>query len=738
MKSFSVLALSLLALYQLLSFGAVRIAGVTPPGLAAPWAFLIAVALLSLAARGAGRAGEEAMKGSRFVAATVLLAMSASAMYALWDAFRRPLSPLVVEVSDASHPARAPRMVELESLDLSERRYLARLVGKRRDFALEVKGFLMVTRAGRHRFELECDDWCELRLDGAALAQGEGRSSASLELEPGVKGFELEYRQGSGPASLGLSWDPPGPVELLPIESYLAGSFEAFGAAGFRFRAAARWTALGAFVIWSASLALLLVRGAESTRRWIVDIATWWRSPPHAPTEMADPRAWVAASGLLLALGAIAQWTLPARLESLAREYAVNPRRGPFVLERVEIFPQYLFFLAALCLAIALAFRLRPPGDRDSALESPGKRLRFGLVVVIGILLGWGAILSQSEWVRYGRPCYDGYCDYAERVRDVITSPSSRSWGRLRTHVAGNYHANSPVGPLAIAGLSLAMGQTDVVPAYRLLSALATLGTLLLLIRIGRRELGLRLVAALVAAALFAASGSVQRSFLFPQTDALAMFFFALGAERTLAWAKSPGVWRYLAATLAITLALLTKLSALPLAAIAFVLAARPDPDRWKDVTRLGRDLARAAALVAPPLLVTGAFVLALRTANNVRTELHRIETLDSRLSFHVVATLVTLLPLLVALALTLRRRWRSEELLLAGAVGIYLVGLWASGASGWERFYLNAMPLALPLAVGRFSLLRELHEPRTSAILFLGFVIAQAARMLMHLYNGA
>lgn len=67
----------------------------------------------------------------------------------------------------------------------------------------------------------------------------------------------------------------------------------------------------------------------------------------------------------------------------------------------------------------------------------------------------------------------------------------------------------------------------------------------------------------------------------------------------------------------------------------------------------------------------------------------------------------------------------------------IYLGGLWASGASGWERFYLNALPIALPLAVGRFAPLREMKVPWNVLILCVAYAVAHTVRMGFNLYNG-
>jgi hypothetical protein len=618
-------------------------------------------------------------------------------------------------------------------LKLPERRLLARLAGRRRHVSLDVKGALFAPRTGTYLLLASCDDACELWLDGRLLLAGEGSLSRAVELARGPRALELRYRQAAGPARLVVDWRTPSMLDLLPLEAYVAAEAEDFDAAGQRFRPATAWTLLLLGLAWLATASTLAVRAAESARGWGRLAARWWRAPPSgAPVALVRPLPWLAAAMGLGIAGLAARAALPARLEALRLEYAVNPQRAPFVLGRVETFPDYLLFTAALSALVALALHLLRPPSR----AVPRIRWRRWLLAAIGVALVGGAWVSEDEWVRYGRPCYDGYCDYAERVRDVMLDPGPDSRAALRDHLARNYHANSPVGPVLIAATSLLGPGT--VASYRLLSALATVGTLLLLTLLARRELDLGPVATLLAGLLFVVTGAVQRSFLFPQTDALAMFFFSLAVERLLSLRRRFTPWRSASAAVTVALALLTKLSALPLVAIGALLLVWPRGDDRPSFASLSRGALRSAAVLLPPLAVVLAYVAALSTSANVRTELHRIETLDSRFSFHLVAALVTLLPFFLAAALTLKRTWTRTELALTAAVAVYLLGLWTSGASGWERFYLNALPLALPVAIARLAPLEELRSPPRVALLTGAYAVAQAVRMLLHLYNGA
>jgi hypothetical protein len=120
-------------------------------------------------------------------------------------------------------------------------------------------------------------------------------------------------------------------------------------------------------------------------------------------------------------------------------------------------------------------------------------------------------------------------------------------------------------------------------------------------------------------------------------------------------------------------------------------------------------------------------------TLPNYAIELERRATADSRPDLHLVAAVSTLLPLVLAFALD-RRRIDARERPFAAAIVVYLGGLWLSGGSGWERFYLVVLPLALPLAAKRLvSAVR--WRPADVAVLLLFFAFIHTARLLLGVY---
>jgi len=506
-------------------------------------------------------------------------------------------------------------------------------------------------------------------------------------------------------------------------------------------------------------------------------------------TALTRPRPWLLAGVVCGVAGLVTRLTFPW-LESLAASGSGRGWRFRLILERLQAYPDFFLGLALLCLAGSLGFFLvgrvalrevSASGERPSveaAARKPPPRPATGLPstrgwlgVGTGLLLLWGAYISHREWVRFGCPCWDGYCDFATVIRDLLLHPGPMAWQTLHAWLDSYVHANSPVGPLLVALLGLVV--PDIPTAFRLASGIATLLTGLLVIRISRRDLRLSTTACLTAALLFLASGPVQRSLLFPQTDALAMVFFIWSVERLLALRQraTPGRWLSLLASVA--LSLFTKLSALPILAVAAVVVAWPekrpgDPGlaRWagrglSDVPRpdaparrerpeahwmdapAGRNgwgrsaLARGTrALVAIviPLAVFGLYATFFHTLDNYRSELHARKTGESALLLHTMPATTLLLPLAVSLWVSRRRRLPEVEAILLGTIAIYLLGLWSAGASAWDRMYLIPLPLVLALTVARLAPIEGLERRSVVALLCVLYALGHGLRMVLGL----
>jgi PA14 domain len=200
--------LVLTGLAVLLGAQGARIGSYWIPAISWWWVIAIAGALLLLAPSEAGvKLGRKALLSLAVVLVSFLL-------LAFWRSRAlEPSTSLLVRVD-------SERDVRARSLQLERRNELRRLTGKRRNVTLETEGVLEVPESGSYRFELSCDDSCELTVGGRTL-RAEGDSSETLDLDQGELPFSLRYRQGTGPARLSVAWNRPAALELLPIDYYL-------------------------------------------------------------------------------------------------------------------------------------------------------------------------------------------------------------------------------------------------------------------------------------------------------------------------------------------------------------------------------------------------------------------------------------------------------------------------------------------------------------------------------------
>lgn len=244
----------LAAAWYLLGQQGARLGSFPVPALSAWWV-LAAVAANFLIARRGPR-----VAGARLALEAAALALAFVALAFLRHASLVPALELMASVEDGGR-------VRLTRIQIPERRDLRRLTGRRRNLRFEARAVLEVPRDGRYRFELYCDDACDIDV-GEHHLRAVGALEEELQLASGDLPFVLRYRQAGGPASLRVGWTRPALVELLPIDYYL----RAPGApARSRFAAVA---GLGGMLLWWAAFSIYVVRlsrsrAALSGQRWV-------------------------------------------------------------------------------------------------------------------------------------------------------------------------------------------------------------------------------------------------------------------------------------------------------------------------------------------------------------------------------------------------------------------------------------------------------------------------------------
>jgi len=430
-------------------------------------------------------------------------------------------------------------------------------------------------------------------------------------------------------------------------------------------------------------------------------------------------KRWLVGSAGACLLALLVTLAYPLLQPSLQRAFAgFYPEdeawRQVLLEQRLEGYATFLWLAfgasAAWCLVLwradaanALAARLRRAGPLLAAL-------------VALAIVGLDYHFSNREWVRLGRPCWDNYCLYADFLSQWLSGQPVEQ--RLLALLREDYHANSPMGPLLIAGLQLVTG-LETITSYRACVLLATLGSGLLLWRLLRLA-ALAREATVAALALFATHLILARSAFFPQTDAFVLLWtsalLVVAAER----ARAPRAWHAPACLLLLVTGLFVKLSFLPALALLPVwrVATARAQRRRPELRALGLE-ALLFSLLPLALYLLAQWRLGLLHLYGV--ELRVIATSDSNFPF-VAMSLLHAAWLLGPLAWLGRRRCGVLEWALFAWVVLYLAGLWLSRASGWDRFYLALLP---PLSVLAAHGLAVLEERLGSGPLWAGVLLA-------------
>ena len=329
MDRIKILALTILAAWALLGEQGARLGGFEVPPISMRWAILAAAVGFFLAPR-----RDQPRLGRRAALAAVAMAAAFGAISAWRSAALRPALGIPIRINSAGGIGREALA---NSLQLPGRRELRRLTGERRNVGLETEAVLEIPRDGLYRFELECDDTCNLQIGDTRLAH-----EASMELGRGEVPFTLRYRQNGGPAALLFSWRTPRLIELLPIEYYLHGTQESS-------RKVARVSAhfsLGFAVFWWGALfyglsRLAPLRAQLARQRWL---------PAAVAAVIIVYGCVLRLDALFLHSGSLAHESLSGWVPPYAQFNPANATDDPYradvrsYLDRAETFRWWSFY----------------------------------------------------------------------------------------------------------------------------------------------------------------------------------------------------------------------------------------------------------------------------------------------------------------------------------------------------------------------------------------------------------
>jgi hypothetical protein len=352
-------------------------------------------------------------------------------------------------------------------------------------------------------------------------------------------------------------------------------------------------------------------------------------------------------------------------------------------------------------------------------------------MVMLAVLALAAAGLSEREWVRWDRPCWDRYCGAGRWFTEWLAGGIGTDvlLLRLRRWV----HGNSFIGPLLFGSIAHVF-RLDVVTAYRVLSAASTAAALLVLYRGVLRPGPADVLAAGCAWWLAAAHVSVIRSFSFPQTDATALLWVTATLALALPGRPEPSRWRHLAALAVVTTGLFLKLSLYP-AVLFLPLLLLAEGARTGLRRALGL-LPRALLWAALPLGLFAAVCLRLGLMDTLVAEL-RARNLESDSSPLIVAEALfkAVLPFAPWIWIG-RRRWGARERALAAWALLFLAALLAAQAAGYLRYHLVLIPAYAGLALPGLAAVRERSGAGALVALATGAAALSLVSLLANTYN--
>jgi|GEM_PF-2200308 len=257
----------------------------------------------------------------------------------------------------------------------------------------------------------------------------------------------------------------------------------------------------------------------------------------------------IGISGALLSLlGMIGVIWPEAVIKYLSTPYISSMRQSREYVRLVS-YPILVIFVGVSLIIFGLF--------RSGKISIP--RIRLPKRTLLAMLVIVGAVLSIREWRFFGSPVWDGYDEFSRQFYMLLVLPGLESLDAFRLFAQGYVHSGSPLAPFLIALLNILF--QDITLSYMVLMFLSTLGTAFLLRKILRVFWHLPSALSLDYLILFFSHCVVIRSLLFPQTDALGMFWSTLVIYLGCAYLRDLEYRYLLFISLGVTAAILTKVN---------------------------------------------------------------------------------------------------------------------------------------------------------------------------------
>lgn len=434
----------------------------------------------------------------------------------------------------------------------------------------------------------------------------------------------------------------------------------------------------------------------------------------------------IIVSGVLVSLlGAAGLIWQTAVIRFLATPYADTFRRlreEP----RLARYPVLILFFGVSLILFGLfrSGRLSLP-----VIRLPKKTILTGVIAL-------GVVLSIREWRYFGSPVWDGYGEFSGHFYKLLVLPGSESLDAFREFTQGYIHSGSPLAPFLIALLNILF--RDITRSYMVLMFLSTLGTAFLLRKILRVFWYIPSALSIDYLILFFSHCVVMRSLLFPQTDALGMFWSTLVIYLGCAYLRGLEGRYLLLATLGITAAILTKVNGFflaPLIPVLYLLSSlnKGDFQAWE----FGRTVLFSA------VIPSGLFLAYLWGLDVFENFLHEVSLrgvvddygirYDNNFKLFIISSLITF-------QVYLRLIWkrgnlkRKVNLVPAIFVATTIVLLVLGSSTFFLRRFLPLIPALLLLSSANLEKIRQSSLSGFN-ILILWTIILNCLVLWLHLY---
>lgn len=458
---------------------------------------------------------------------------------------------------------------------------------------------------------------------------------------------------------------------------------------------------------------------------------------PSFEVELIDPkslkRLLVWFGGCLLVLAGMV-YLLSPTLFSLWDGFYDN-WRDYFLRERIKNTPLFLLLLGTAAFFTSFFISARHP-LRDSTFS--GVRFKILAVFVVIFILGSDILISLDQWLYFGSPCYDGYCQRASLWRDFVLDPSSLGIEIFHDSLLKSYVGTSWIPPVIIGSLS-AIG-LPVVHSFMLLNIACWLGCAGILLLIASRHYDFGRLELIVLLIILFGHLGVARSLLFPQTDPFAVLFITLTAACLIELYNNSGLRLYILTMLIMTFGFFIKLSFLPAFAFPFLISVFSR--KYEGLPRC-KNLAMSMVLTVVPLClavsilwISGldrAFLNELEAASVCQQSSLKFYKDCNPLRFFLVAIQIFQIFPLTLLCLKPRLKYLWHYRLILSMIMIFPAACLFMQTAFWVRYLLPTIPF-LALIVTK-ELIGILGKGRNLVAILTLYVFGNASFLLCKLY---